>query len=261
MEILVISRNDASDRRLFQSKQHERLGLSFDWIDAITPDKIDNYIDRRKMKKWERPLKDTEISCFLSHVLAWNYVFSRNQPCLILEDDACLSVKVPEFISFAKKLEFIDHLTLELHYKPKWLGNKIQISNNISVSKLFQDRAGAAAYILWPNGARILLNDFQNGGIGLADAFISANNKLRSFQVEPVMAMQSEVLSFRSNSKSKTYNFPSIIQSKGVFVNAENKYQYLGRRFNGQFKIAVRKLRGLFWGDLRVPNFDLSDFD
>lgn len=259
MEILVISRTDASDRRLFQSKQFEELGLSFSWIDAITPEKIKNFIDQNKMKRWERPLKDTEISCFLSHVVAWSHVSSLEQPCLIFEDDVCLSKKLPEFILHAQKLDFIDHLTLELHYKPKWLGRKIDISNDIKISRLYQDRAGAAAYVLWPNGARILLNDFQNGSIALADAFISTNSLLASYQVEPVMAMQSEVLNFRSNSKRLI--FPSIIQSKGSVVDQKGNYKYTMRRLNGQLKIAVRKCRALFVGGLRIPYYDLTDFD
>jgi glycosyl transferase, family 25 len=56
----------------------------------------------------------------------------------------------------------------------------------VNIRRLWQDRPGAAAYVLWPAGAEKLLARAP----GLADAVISSAYNMRSFQADPALAIQ-----------------------------------------------------------------------
>jgi glycosyl transferase family 25 len=60
----------------------------------------------------------------------------------------------------------------------------------IKLFRLYQDRAGAAGYILWPQGAKKLLQCEQKKGIALADAHITDCHNIKAYQVEPTPIIQ-----------------------------------------------------------------------
>lgn len=260
MKAIVINLPQATDRHLFQEQQLKHLGVDFEWLLATTVDQIDEGEKLRLSQEWERPLMLTEVACFLSHQRAWARVVALNRPTLILEDDACLSSKVPEFLELAKDLQGIDHLSLEVHYKPKWLGVRRELGSGLGIARLYQDRAGAAAYILWPSAAKMLINKAMKGHIALADAFMANERRWISFQADPVMAMQAEVALWRGMPAGLQSS--SIIQAnKTISVTAEKKMRYRFRRFNAQLGIAWRKFSTLIVASQRVPEILTSDFN
>ncbi len=50
----------------------------------------------------------------------------------------------------------------------------------INLFRLYQGRSGA--YVLWPSGAKKLLEKVEQGNVGLADKFINADYSLQAFK-------------------------------------------------------------------------------
>jgi glycosyl transferase family 25 len=179
----------------FMTKQMNNLSLKFKRIDAISDEDAIFRNSEKYWNTWERPLKNTEKACLLSHIEAWKVVLKNNQPALILEDDACLSIDTKLVLQSASKLENTDLLSLEVRFRKKLLSKKRKkLFLGYSVSKLYQNGSGAAAYILWPTGAeKLILRSSQHAA--LADALISNFRKLNAFQIEPACALQLDCLS------------------------------------------------------------------
>jgi glycosyl transferase family 25 len=259
MKVIVINLSQATERHAFQEQQLKRLGVDFEWLRATTVDQIDEHEKSQLAQLWERPLMLTEVACFLSHQRAWARVVELNRPCLILEDDACLSIRLPEFLALAEGLQGIDHLSLEIHSKAKWLGPTQELHSGLGIARLYQDRAGAAAYILWPTGARRLIDKAESGQMALADAFIAQERRWTSFQADPVMAMQAEVVQWRGMPTSLTTS--SCIQSnQSLSVPPGKTWRYRLRRLRGQLEIAWRKLSTVFVSHQREPRIVAADF-
>jgi len=189
MEALIINLPGAAERMAFQKKQMKALGLAYTRLNACDVNAIARY-STAYWNTWERPLRDTEKACFLSHRQAWAAVAAQNRPALILEDDAVLSSDTPAFLNSLAFVEGIDLLTLETRARKKLVARKQSSQEEkLGIRRVYQDRSGAAAYILWPAGARKLLQRTQRRA-GLADAVICAAYELKTFQADPALAMQ-----------------------------------------------------------------------
>lgn len=259
MKAIVINLRQATERHAFQEQQLKRLAIDFEWLWATEVDQIDEHEKSQLAQQWERPLMLTEVACFLSHQRAWARVMALNHPCLILEDDACLSIRLPEFLALAEGLQGVEHLSLEIHSKAKWLGPTRELQGGLGVARLYQDRAGAAAYILWPNGARRLIDKAKSGQMALADAFIANERCWTSLQADPAMAMQAEVVDWRGMQTSLTTS--SCIQANQALSVATGKtWRYRLRRLRGQMGIAWRKLSTVFVAHQREPRIVVADF-
>ena len=187
MQVLIINLDRSTDRLAFQHAQMAALGLSYTRIPAVnaqdlTIDEADPYWNR-----WERPMRLSEKACFLSHRAVWTQISLSDKPALVLEDDAVLATTVPALLAQVGKRQDIDHLTLETRGRKKLMARKPK-SDSI-ITRLYQDRSGAAAYVLWPAGAKKLLARTARQA-AIADAAICATYNLRSFQAEPALAVQ-----------------------------------------------------------------------
>jgi glycosyl transferase family 25 len=75
---------------------------------------------------------------------------------------------------------------------------------------LHLNSAGAAAYVLWPSGARNLLAKFEQQGVALADAFINQTRTWDFFQLVPANAIQMNV--------APEYGLPEHIHSASLIA-------------------------------------------
>jgi glycosyl transferase family 25 len=141
-------------------------------------------------------------------------------------------------------------VSLETRQRKKLLGLRSIPSAELQVSlqPLLQDRTGAAAYVLWPAGAQILLDKFIQQGMGLADAFISSTYQLKTWQTLPAMAIQADMATFYgvpcpmpSESLIAREKVPSP-PTRGIRHDLQLKY----RRLMSQSRLAVRFL-SCFW--------------
>jgi len=87
MKIFVISLKDLQDRRKKIESQMKKLGLNFEFFDAIDgrkglPKKYEKYINRKNS------LSDAEYGCALSHSLLYKKIVAEKiQHSIILEED------------------------------------------------------------------------------------------------------------------------------------------------------------------------------
>lgn len=184
----------------------------------------------------------TEIACFFSHYTLWHRIANGSRPSLILEDDVILSHHLPDFLKQIQHLDGIDHLTLETRLRKKLLGPIHSLNNNLGVARLYQDRTGAAAYILWPEGARLLLKRAKEKGAALADAFISCEYKLCSWQATPALAIQSDVAcNYGLQPDLKTHSYIQSDSKKNSHSTHRSAiYRYKIKRILGQLRLAIR---------------------
>ena len=169
----------------FMAQQMDALGLPYERLEAVTPDAQSGSHNAAYWASWQRPLKETEKACFLSHVAAWERVAALEEPALILEDDVVLSRATQVLLKSCRGLVDVDHLTLEVRQRRKIVAKDAQpLTDDHVMRRLYQDRSGAAAYVLWPSGAAKLLQRAKTQA-ALADAMICGAYELKSYQVEP----------------------------------------------------------------------------
>ena len=186
MNIFVINLSGNVERRQFQKQQLSELGLDYKILNAISTDDINKETYKKHYYDWQRPLRNTEVACYFSHRSAWQKIINKNMPALILEDDALLSKCVPELLKSFTNKKNVDFISLEVAGRKKFI-SKIgeNIVCNSKLYRLYQDRNGAAGYVLWPSGAKKLLRYERENGISIADAQIAHCNTLVSYQIEP----------------------------------------------------------------------------
>ena len=250
MKTYILNLPSAQERRNFQALQAERLGLDALFTDAKTPADISDAFFQAHAFSWERPIKITEVACFMSHHQVWQKIADSHEPALVLEDDAILARNTPELLRVLSQLEGVEHVSLETRQRQKLLGRRFKSMEglNARLHPLLQDRTGAAAYVLWPSGARVLLAKFEQQGMGLADAFISSTYALNSWQTVPAFAIQADMAS--------AYGVDCPIAAHSLIArekvpspptrNALHDLQLKWRRLRGQLRLAVRYL-SCFW--------------
>ncbi len=246
MKTYILNLPSAQERRTYQLQQAQRLGLDAEIIAARSPADISEQFFRENAFSWERPIKITEVACFMSHHAAWEIIARSDAPALVLEDDALLASDTPALLNWLSALQEVDYVSLETRQRKKLLGTHSIAHADIQVSlhPLLQDRTGAAAYVLWPAGARILLQKFTQKGMGLADAFISSTYQLKSWQTVPAMAIQADMATaygvacpINSNSLIAREKMPSP-PTRGAW----HDFQLKSRRVMAQLRMAARFL-------------------
>ncbi len=191
MHILIINLPVAVKRRQFQQQQLQRLSLEHQILAATAAADIDPETYQQRSQDWQRPLKKTELACYLSHRHAWQHIIALNEPALILEDDALLSKRVPQLLATLKNTRNADYINLEVRGRKKFVARHGEnIGCDTQLYRLYQDRTGAAGYILWPSGAEKLLQHEKENGIAIADAHITSCHQLIAYQVEPAAIIQ-----------------------------------------------------------------------
>jgi len=235
MLVIVINLASAKDRFAFQKEQLSQLGLPFHRLVAYTPDTIPSDIPESYWNTWQRPMTMGERACFLSHKAAWQHV-AEDGPALILEDDAILANKVPELLKLIENQPDMDHLSLEVRGRRKLVGNAaIPLANGVMRRRLYLDRTGAAAYVLWPSGAQKLLKRAKRRA-AIADGMICQAYELRSFQTDPACAVQIDM--------ATKYGLPMEFETASTTGNGrrsmDKSFMQKMRRWSAQLRMGWR---------------------
>ena len=264
MKTYILNLPSALERRKFQAQQATHLGLDALFIDAQTPAYIPDAFFQAHAFSWERPIKITEVACFMSHHQVWQQIADSHEPALVLEDDAILALNTPALLKVLGLLEGVDHVSLETRQRQKLLGRSFKSIDglNACLRPLLQDRTGAAAYVLWPAGARVLLDKFAQQGMGLADAFISSTYRLKSWQTVPAFAIQADMASAYGvfcpivpDSLIAREKVPSPLTRSGW-----HDLQFKWRRMGAQLRLAVRYLSCFCWARRQEVGIDPQQF-
>lgn len=251
MQVLIINLDRSKDRLAFQHAQMSALGLHYTRIPAANAQELNIDESAPYWNRWERPMRLSEKACFLSHHAVWEEIARGEKPALVLEDDAVLSNKVPALLERFQDRTDIDHLNLETRGRRKLMSR--QKASDPAVARLYQDRCGSAAYILWPTGAKKLLARTLHRAAN-ADAAISATYSLRSFQAEPAMAIQLDFCDhYGVDAPLKT--FTSINEQRPKSSNG-----FLLRRIIAQMRQGLRQITHLGLASHRHTLVDKEDF-
>jgi len=241
LNIFVINLSAATERRQFQKQQLFELELDYEILSAIAPDDINSETYKKHYSDWQRPLRDTEVACYFSHRSAWQKIIKTNQPALILEDDALLSKCVPELLKSFTHKKNVDFINFEVAARKKFISKIGQdTACNSKLFRLYQDRTGAAGYILWPSGAKKLLQYEIENGIALADAQIVSCNTLVCYQIEPAAIIQLHQCTYYDvpTTQAKTLEVSTVSQSN----NSKAHSIFWIKRISGQIKLGIRIL-------------------
>ncbi|WP_224816139.1 glycosyltransferase family 25 protein [Hasllibacter sp. MH4015] len=187
MQALVINLALEPERMAFMASQLDALSIPYERLEAVTPAHLEPPRDFPYWSRWERPLRTTEMAAFASHRAAWRAVLEGDAPRLILEDDAVLMPGAPRFLERLDTVRDVDLVTLETRGRSKLIGRDPHSA--APMQRLWQDKSGAAAYVLWPTGAQRLLDRVAYAP-GLADAILCAAYDLRAWQAVPALACQ-----------------------------------------------------------------------
>jgi glycosyl transferase family 25 len=242
----IINLPKEKTRHNFMKKQMEKLGLEHTFIPAVMVSHLneDDYI--KGGMGWQRPLRKTELACFLSHREAWKHAANSDTHSLILEDDAVLSPSSKDIIHDVIDSLNFDLLCLETRFRRKKLIGPTQLTTKSKFARLYQDRAGAAAYLLSPAGARKLYNKTKFIKPGLADAYISSSYELQAYQILPALAIQLDQCNIHGlvpeikTETSINENRPN--DQMGLFL----KLRFIFRRIIAQVHLAIRIISKMF---------------
>ena len=248
IQSLVINLKSAGARMAFQQEQLLSMGIPWKRMPAVTIDDIRIEANDIYWDGWQRPLAPTERACLLSHMACWQIVLDNSTPYLILEDDALLADDLPAVLAAATQIKDFDLLQLETRNRAKHLEKKTFDVGPVQARALLIDRTGAAGYVLWPTGAKKLLNHVAIAP-GLADAIIAKPGLLRAAQVVPAQVIQ--------NDMAQIYDVPQGLPSEISSVSSplyrksrKSSAQKL-RRIMEQLSLGFRQLkRG---GKMKVP--------
>ena len=243
---LLINLAKSTDRLDFQKHQLDRLQIPMHRLSAVQCDDFTSEEYENLANGWQRKLRKTEVACFLSHQKAWQLVLETNKPWLILEDDALLSIKTPEILHIlTEKYQDLDYVNLETRYRRKWIGKKnVKLVAEYQLRRLYQDRNGSAAYLLFPSGAKKLLTRAKKSAPALADAFLGQAYELNAWQIYPAAAIQMDQcqnyklkmsLPFTSTIVSANHPRPDV-------NNCLDFYCFKLRRIIAQIKMGLRQL-------------------
>ncbi len=244
MDVLILNRSADIRRIVFQRQQLAALGLRFQRVDAVTPKTLRPAGHDQYWTRWERPMTDTEKAIFASHRRAWEIIAARDGPALLLEDDVCLSADVPVFLDRIIDMTGVDRITLEVRGRKKLVA--IQSESFWSVRQLYQDRTGAAAYVLWPAGARKLLARCVSRP-GLADAVLCSAYDLQTFQADPALAVQLDQYQYQVGTPPLMFDSTNSPYA-AVPCNQDSSFGralYRLRRLCAQLRMGIRYLRNI----------------
>lgn len=252
MKVFIINLEQCTDRLEQQTLQFQKLDLIFERLPAVSIQDISIQDYERFAFNGQRPMKQSELACFLSHKKAWQAVISSKQPCLILEDDAVLVRDLKHILDDISNLENIDFVNLEVHGRKKMVAKEkfATVATDYHLFELYQDRSGAAAYVLFPSGAKKLLERLEQTYPKLADEFISSCYSLNAYQIEPAAALQSD--------KAQMYGVDvrvihgSVIgyvqnnHTNKLLVSFDSKIKYKKNRVIQQIYLGFHQFKGVF---------------
>lgn len=242
MHTLIINLAHATDRMGFMQAQLNALGLAWDRVEAVTPQTLSPGADDPVWQRWQRPLRTTEMALCASHMAVWRRVVALDAPCLVLEDDAVLAADTPAFLQLCLGMTGVDHISLETRGRKKLVARRLD--PRAPMRRLWQDRTGSAAYVLFPQGARKLLAHADRAG-GPSDAVISSTYSLRSYQADPALAIQlDQCARYGIRQLLATQSLIDAVRKPGFSqaLPLRRRLAFRARRIAAQLRMALRHL-------------------
>jgi glycosyl transferase family 25 len=162
MHVYVINLARRPDRRAFMQQQADRLGLQFDFIDAVDArTDAPEFSEVEVRRGLSGRLSRGDLACTLSHRKFWRLFLETGEPyAVVLEDDAILADDSAEYLAQPTwippdaevvKLERYGRL------RPMFMDRDPAPAHARRVGRFYGKCAGTAGYIVSAAGARRLL--------------------------------------------------------------------------------------------------------
>lgn len=190
MKVYIINLDRRPDRIDHFTSKNKEFYDQYDRISAIDGSKLnyqylrDNNFDTNK--NWRDPLLDRtltsgEIGCFLSHYHTWRMIKESGEPAMILEDDVVLKTHVSNIFPLLGDSDLL-YLTFNEMNQP----GQHRISDTI-VKPCYP--YWTAGYILSPNGADKLINNYIENNIIPVDEYLPLmTDKIEIIGCDPPLA-------------------------------------------------------------------------
>lgn len=202
MKKLVISLENAHDRRAHIKKQFDSNNIAYEFFDAVNATQIANVAEKLNITITNTSLGKNEIACFLSHASIWQLAVESKYPYVcIFEDDVYLGEDSEFYLNDILKWKPDDAhiLKLEIYNKVIKVDERfksIKVGNRKLV-KLATKHTGCAGYVITLETARILLDIVRNhealipvDHIVFGDFLYNYNANI--YQILPAICIQSQ---------------------------------------------------------------------
>ncbi|MDA3889604.1 MAG: glycosyltransferase family 25 protein [Allgaiera sp.] len=190
--VFYINLDRVSQRAKFMETQCAHAGFDgvcrFSAVDAASMPPSPHYQPGRWGAYWS--LLPSEVAVFESHRRIWTKVAGLTVPAVILEDDVLLSRladrRCSDLADFAERFDLIklDALAGSLRLGPETRIGKVAVRPLTGVVP------SAAAYLLSPIGAKLLLKLSERYCDHLDDFVTRVRRDYRAFQLTPAVAVQ-----------------------------------------------------------------------
>ncbi|WP_082434474.1 glycosyltransferase family 25 protein [Devosia sp. A16] len=163
MHVYVINLARRPDRRAFMQAQADRLGLSFDYIDAVDAQSPTANLSEIEVRSGAYGrISNGDLACTLSHRKFWRTFLETGEPyAVVLEDDAILANDSGQFFADVSWIP-ADAAVVKLERygrpRPIVMDRKTQPAHARRVGRFYGKCAGTAGYVVSAAGARILLD-------------------------------------------------------------------------------------------------------
>lgn len=192
LPVHFINLDRVPERAAFMQAQCARAGFDsvhrFAAVDAATAPISPRYRPGRWGAYWS--LLPSEVAVFESHRALWQQVVESGQPAVLMEDDVLLSEQAGAVsAALAPHVDRFDMVKLDAPGGLIRLGPEVTLGG-MSLRPLTGVIASAAAYILTPSGARLLLHRSESYCDHLDDFLTRLHPGYRPFQLAPIVALQ-----------------------------------------------------------------------
>lgn len=213
--IIRLKNNDLSNTLAIECvNQAKNFNLNVDFFDALTPEEADEIISVDGLFQYPKKLKHNTggvKGCFASHYVLWKMCSKQTESFLILEHDAFMIRKLPDYI----EKDTIDVCKLDSanpfddNYNEQVLKHNGDNLIDYDLSWGFKKKSapyggyfrGAWAYIIKPHSAEKIIKEIQKNGWVPADKQLGEN----------ILKLQcSESTIFRIHSKYNSNNIKDL---------------------------------------------------
>ena len=238
MRSCVISLKTAFERRKHIEAQFFEHNVSFQFFDALTPDKAEVLAREIGLCYEEKRLTPGELACFMSHVALWKKMLDENIPFMaIFEDDVYLGENADLILNSSSWIaEDVEIIKLEAFSPKVIVGQKIDVNNtNRTIASLQHKNLGTAGYLISKKAAQTYYNFVKdNPLIPLDEMMFEMFLKLKVmpiYQLIPAICIQEMNL------------YPDRKQSLPSDLTLERKLRMKQFKKKGLAKIKVELIR------------------
>jgi glycosyl transferase family 25 len=163
MKIYIINLRKSANRRIEMAAELGRFGLDHEFFPAIEGDHghefFDGYDQSEFLLNSGRNASPGEVGCYASHLTLWRQSLERNEPVLVLEDDALLTPRFGDALQIISRLisdyDFIRMQTLGPERNQDSM--PVERIGDFTIDYCSRYPYGAMAYAVSPVEARRLL--------------------------------------------------------------------------------------------------------